>query len=101
VAEETNGLLTIHEQLKKLNHAVFEDDGKVELIKDRVIKVESKGDWHDKEIIDIKGDMKSILENTTWIKRALLTALIGTLSTGLLGGAIALIWTVFKKGIGE
>jgi hypothetical protein len=97
VAEETNGLLTIHEQLRKLNHAVFEDDGKVELIKDRVIKVESKGDWHDKEISDIKGDLKSILENTLWLKRALFTAIIGTLSTGIIGGSIAIIWTVVGK----
>jgi len=100
MAEESNGLLTIHEQIQKLNHAMFEEDGKIELIKSRVSKVEVKTEWQEKEIKDIKDDLKTILDNTTWLKRAILTAIIGTLTTGILGGAIALIWNLSNKGVG-
>ncbi|MFX3672861.1 MAG: hypothetical protein ACE3JQ_00195 [Paenisporosarcina sp.] len=98
--EETNGLLSITEQLNKLNQAMFEDDGKFELLKKQVSEIGMQTKWQGKEIKDIKDDLKTILDNTTWLKRAILTAIIGTLTTGILGGAIALIWNLANKGVG-
>ena len=97
MAENQDSLLGIHEQLQKLNRAMFDEDGKVELTKIRLSKVEIKTEWHDKEITDIKNDLKSILENTQWLKRAIYNAIIGTLSTGIIGGIIGTLWAIFNK----
>ena len=69
----------------------------MELLKDRVVIVENKTEWNAKEIKEVKADIKQILENTQWVKRAILTAIIGTTTSGIIGGSIAVIWSVAGK----
>ncbi|MED3932981.1 hemolysin XhlA family protein [Priestia megaterium] len=53
---------------------------------------------HDARILTIENMLNSINENTTWLKRTLTNAIIGVVCTGLIGGSIAIIFTVFKGG---
>jgi len=97
VSNDTNSLSGIHEQIQKLKKEVFEEDGKFERLKEKVSLLEESVKWQGKEIGDIKENLKTILDNTTWLKRAILTAIIGALTTAIIGGAIALIWTTIGK----
>jgi chromosome segregation ATPase len=51
----------------------------------------------DQQIGSIKDTLSEISENTKWIKRAIISAIITTLCTGIIGGSIAIIFNVFQK----
>jgi chromosome segregation ATPase len=51
----------------------------------------------DQQIGSIKDTLGEISENTKWIKRAIISAIITTLCTGVIGGSIAIIFNVFSK----
>ncbi|MGA4718868.1 hemolysin XhlA family protein [Fictibacillus nanhaiensis] len=51
----------------------------------------------DQKILNINEKLAEISENTKWIKRTITGAIIATLSTGLIGGSIAVIFNVFSK----
>ncbi|GAF65222.1 hemolysin XhlA family protein [Alkalihalobacillus trypoxylicola] len=50
---------------------------------------------HDEQISVINRTLDSIADDTQWIKRTILTAIIGATCTGIIGGAIALIYANF------
>lgn len=82
----------LKDQVRRLNREILEDGGKFEILKNRVVSLETNVKWQGKEIDDIKTMLKNIFDNTTWVKRAILTAIIGTLCSGVLGGTIAVLW---------
>ena len=55
----------------------------------RITTLERTTDRHDQQIISINEKLNKIEENTTWIKRSITGAIITAVSTGIIGGAIA------------
>ncbi|NPC93403.1 hemolysin XhlA family protein [Bacillus sp. WMMC1349] len=51
---------------------------------------------HDQQIISINEKLNKIEENTTWIKRSI-GAIITAISTGVIGGTIALFYNLLQK----
>ncbi|MGO0689059.1 hemolysin XhlA family protein, partial [Bacillus paralicheniformis] len=51
----------------------------------------------DQQIISINEKLNKIEENTTWIKRSITGAIITAVSTGIIGGAIAVFYNLLQK----
>ncbi|WP_113885169.1 MULTISPECIES: hemolysin XhlA family protein [Cytobacillus] len=76
-------------ELKKMESRVFN-------LETRVNNLERTTDKHDHQIFSINEKLNKIDENTTWIKRTITGAIITAMCTGIIGGSIAIIFTVFK-----
>ncbi|MCJ8221453.1 hemolysin XhlA family protein [Bacillus licheniformis] len=63
----------------------------------RVSTLERTSERHDQQIISINEKLNKIEENTTWIKRSITGAIITALSTGIIGGAIAVFYNLLQK----
>ena len=63
----------------------------------RVSSLERSSDRQDQQIMSINEKLNKIEENTTWIKRTITGAIITAISTGIIGGAIAIFYTVLQK----
>ncbi|AND42727.1 hemolysin XhlA family protein [Cytobacillus oceanisediminis] len=72
--------------------------GEIKSLEVRVNKLERTSDRHDQQIISINEKLNKIDENTTWIKRTITGAIVTAMCTGIIGGSIAIIFTVFKGG---
>lgn len=66
----------------------------IKALENRVNILERKSDLHGEKIDAIDKKLEKIEDNTTWIKRALIGAIITAVCTGLIGGAIALFYNV-------
>lgn len=51
----------------------------------------------DQQIMTLNEKLNKIEENTTWIKRSITGAIITAVCTGVIGGAIAIFYTVLQK----
>ncbi|MFD6006909.1 hemolysin XhlA family protein [Bacillus subtilis] len=63
----------------------------------RVSSLERSSDRQDQQIMSLNEKLNKIGENTTWIKRTITGAIITAISTGIIGGAIAIFYTVLQK----
>ncbi|WP_250622266.1 hemolysin XhlA family protein, partial [Bacillus subtilis] len=54
-------------------------------------------DRQDQQIMTLNEKLNKIEENTTWIKRTITGAIITAVCTGVIGGAIAIFYTVLQK----
>ncbi|PAE58390.1 protein xhlA [Bacillus licheniformis] len=63
----------------------------------RITTLERTTDRHDQQIISINEKLNKIEENTTWIKRSITGAIITAVSTGIIGGAIAIFYNLLQK----
>lgn len=54
-------------------------------------------DRQDQQIMTLNEKLNKIEENTTWIKRSITGAIITAVCTGVIGGAIAIFYTVLQK----
>ncbi len=63
----------------------------------RVSTLERTSERHDQQIISINEKLNKIEENTTWIKRSITGAIITAVSTGIIGGAIAVFYNLLQK----
>ncbi|MEC1049824.1 hemolysin XhlA family protein [Bacillus paralicheniformis] len=63
----------------------------------RITTLERTTDRHDQQIISINEKLNKIEENTTWIKRSITGAIITAVSTGIIGGAIAVFYNLLQK----
>ncbi|MEC2202485.1 hemolysin XhlA family protein [Bacillus subtilis] len=63
----------------------------------RVSSLERSSDRQDQQIMSLNEKLNKIEENTTWIKRTITGAIITAISTGIIGGAIAIFYTVLQK----
>ncbi|MGO5675971.1 hemolysin XhlA family protein [Bacillus subtilis] len=66
-------------------------------IEQRVNVLERVSDRQDQQIMTLNEKLNKIEENTTWIKRTITGAIITAISTGVIGGAIAIFYTVLQK----
>ncbi|MEK5108226.1 hemolysin XhlA family protein [Cytobacillus sp. FSL K6-0129] len=66
----------------------------IKLLEKDVADLKNKTSVHEEQIRAINKSLDSIEGNTTWIKRAIIGAIITAVSTGLIGGAIALFYNV-------
>lgn len=92
--ESGNQLLGIHEKITILTQEVAAIKGGQVDAEKRVDKLETRVEWNEREVKGIKDDIKDIRDDTKWLRRTITTTIIGTLSTGIIGGAIAIIWNV-------
>ncbi|MDK7664388.1 hemolysin XhlA family protein [Cytobacillus oceanisediminis] len=67
-------------------------------MKGDIRRLQDKTLLQDQSIQNIQGDLKEIKEDTKWLKRTITAALITAVCTGVIGGGIAIIFTVFKGG---
>lgn len=66
-------------------------------LEQRVNILERGQDKHDQQIISLNNQLNKIEENTTWIKRTITGAIITAVCTGVIGGGIALVYTMLQK----
>nr|WP_170930488.1 hemolysin XhlA family protein [Bacillus velezensis] len=66
-------------------------------IEHRVNVLERVSDRQDQQIMTLNEKLNKIEENTTWIKRTITGAIITAVCTGIIGGAIAIFYTVLQK----
>jgi peptidoglycan hydrolase CwlO-like protein len=67
-------------------------------MKQDIRRLQDKQLLQDQTIQNIQGDLKEIKEDTKWLKRTITNALITATATALIGGVIAIVFTVFKGG---
>ena len=66
-------------------------------LEQRVSTLERTSDRHDQQLISINEKLNKIEENTTWNKRSITGAIITAVSTGIIGGAIAVFYNLLQK----
>lgn len=98
---DSGGLIGMNEKFLGVNARLDKVERFRELDKEQITKNEKKIDkleqrieWQDREIKSIMEDIKEIHGDTRWLRRTITGAIIAALSTGLLGGAIGLLWTI-------
>ncbi|NRG45739.1 hemolysin XhlA family protein [Bacillus sp. CRN 9] len=73
---------------------IAEMKGDIKTLENRVTFLERTSDRHDQQIISINEKLVKIDDNTTWIKRAIIGGIITAVCTGVIGGAIAIFYNV-------
>ncbi|QCS52393.1 hemolysin XhlA family protein [Priestia flexa] len=63
----------------------------------RINNLERTTDRHDNQIVTLNDKLNKIEENTTWIKRTIMGGIITAICTGVIGGAIAIFYTVLQQ----
>lgn len=81
---------TVHKELTEIK-------GKIDTLAARIYAVERTSDKHDQQIITLNEKLSKIEDNTTWIKRTIMGGIITAICTGVIGGAIAIFYTVLQK----
>ncbi|MGG0891697.1 hemolysin XhlA family protein [Cytobacillus horneckiae] len=61
---------------------------------EKIQELKKVTDFHERDIRDIKEDLKEIKDDTKWLRRSITNALI----VALIGGAVAIFYTAFKIG---
>ncbi|KAF1678627.1 protein xhlA [Bacillus sp. SKDU12] len=80
---------------------VFQQDltvmkGEHKSLEQRVSALERVSDRQDQQIMTLNEKLNKIEENTTWIKRTITGAIITAISTGVIGGLIAIFYNVLQ-----
>ncbi|WEZ09593.1 hemolysin XhlA family protein [Priestia flexa] len=63
----------------------------------RLAAMERTSDRHDQQISTLNDKLNKIEDNTTWIKRTLTGAIITAVCTGVIGGAIAIFYSLLQQ----
>lgn len=77
---------------------IAEIKGDLRSIENRVNNLEKITTRQDQQIISINDKLNKIDENTTWIKRTITGAIITAICTGIIGGIIAIFYNVLRGG---
>ncbi|ADM37359.1 hemolysin XhlA family protein [Bacillus spizizenii ATCC 6633 = JCM 2499] len=80
---------------------VFQQDfadmkGEHKALEQRVSVLERVSDRQDQQIMTLNEKLNKIDENTTWIKRTITGAIITAVCTGVIGGAIAIMYNLLQ-----
>ncbi|KJJ42958.1 protein xhlA [Bacillus subtilis] len=80
---------------------VFQQDladmkGEQKALEQRVSALERVSDRQDQQIMTLNEKLNKIEENTTWIKRTITGAIITAVCTGIIGGAIAIMYNLLQ-----
>lgn len=70
----------------------------IKLLEKDVAELKNKTNIHEEQIKAINKTLDSINDNTTWIKRTITAAIITAVSTGIIGGAIAIFYNLLNGG---
>ncbi|UBQ48374.1 hemolysin XhlA family protein [Bacillus velezensis] len=81
---------------------IFQQDlsdmkGAQKALEQRVSALERVSDRQDQQIMTLNEKLNKIDENTTWIKRTITGAIITAVCTGIIGGAIAILYNLLQK----
>lgn len=68
----------------------------IEEMKGDIRRLQDKQLLQDQVIQNIQGDLKEIKEDTKWLKRTITNAILTATCTAIIGGVIAIVFTVFK-----
>jgi peptidoglycan hydrolase CwlO-like protein len=71
----------------------------IEEMKADIRRLQDKSLLQDQAIQNIQGDLKEIKEDTKWLKRTITNAILTATCTAIIGGIIAIVFTVFKGGV--
>lgn len=96
--QEESQLLGFHERLTALEKKAEKSDEKHLEHEKKIDKLDSRVEWNEREVKGIKSDIKEIRDDTKWLRRTFTAAIITTVSTGVIGGAIALIYNLIGGG---
>ncbi|MCY7894233.1 hemolysin XhlA family protein [Bacillus vallismortis] len=81
---------------------VFQQDltdikGEHKALEQRVSVLERVSDRQEQQIMTLNEKLNKIDENTTWIKRTITGAMITAVCTGIIGGAIAIMYNLLQQ----
>lgn len=65
-------------------------------LEQRVSVLERSSDRQDQQIMTLNEKLNKIEENTTWIKRTITGAIMTAVCTGIIGGAIAIMYNLLQ-----
>ncbi|AMQ70772.1 MULTISPECIES: hemolysin XhlA family protein [Bacillus] len=71
--------------------------GEQKVLEQRVAVLERVSDRQDQQIMTLNEKLNKIDENTTWIKRTITGAIVTAICTGVIGGAIAIMYNLLQK----
>ncbi len=71
------------------------------MLEQRVAALERVSDRQDQQIMTLNEKLNKIDENTTWIKRTITGAIVTAICTGVIGGAIAIMYNLLRKSKGK
>ncbi|MFE7084712.1 hemolysin XhlA family protein [Priestia megaterium] len=71
--------------------------GEQKVLEQRVAALERVSDRQDQQIMTLNEKLNKIDENTTWIKRTITGAIVTAICTGVIGGAIAIMYNLLQK----
>lgn len=102
------GLSGFHEKISNIEQRIEKGDLKNErdykevkqeifLLATKVGDIDTRLQWNEREVKEVKNDIKEIKGDTKWLRRTATAAFITTVTTGVLGGAIALTWTLIGR----
>jgi len=83
--------------METLQKELAEIKSEQKLQSSRINNLERTTDRHDNQIVTLNDKLNKIEENTTWIKRTIMGGIITAICTGVIGGAIAIFYTVLQK----
>lgn len=98
MAQEESQLLGFHARLTALEKKSEENDKKHLEHDKKIDKLDTRVEWNEREVKGIKSDIKEIRDDTKWLRRTFTAAIITTVLTGVIGGAIALIYNLIGGG---
>ncbi|MFT4401291.1 hemolysin XhlA family protein [Bacillus sp. SW14] len=86
---------------QEIDANVFQQDltdmkGEHKALEQRVSVLERVSDRQDQQIMTLNEKLNKIDENTTWIKRTITGAIITAVCTGIIGGAIAIMYNLLQ-----
>jgi predicted nucleic acid-binding Zn-ribbon protein len=83
--------------MNQIQHEFTVFKGEQKTLEQRVSALERVSDRQDQQIMTLNEKLNKIEENTTWIKRTITGAIVTAISTGIIGGAIAIMYNLLQK----
>lgn len=63
----------------------------------RISQLERTTDKHDQQIMAVTEKLSKIDENTTWIKRTIMGAIVTTVTGTVITGVLAIVWNLIQN----
>jgi hypothetical protein len=77
------------------------DERRIDQLETEMADVKIRLAVAESNIKDIREDIRSIKDDTKWLRRAITNAIVGGIISGVIGGIIALIFAILKGGSGQ
>ncbi len=76
---------------------IVEMKSDIKLLEKEVSDLKTTTTRHDEQITTLNNTLKKIDDNTTWIKRTIIGAIFTAITSGVIGGAIAIFYGFVQK----